>query len=144
MNTIVLNTLTSAVSEYDWAFQSITPTHAGDATGLYALGGDTDNGQPIASSIVTGKTLCGSSLKKRIQMVYLSIRGAGFGLLRVFGEILDWSYEFPVRDAGQSRAQPGKGIRENYLAFGYQNVDGADFTLDRIEVDLVASDTRRV
>lgn len=53
MNTIVLNTLTGAVSEYDWPFQSLTPTHAGDVTGLYALGGDTDAGRPIDAHITT-------------------------------------------------------------------------------------------
>jgi hypothetical protein len=144
MTAIVMNTLTGAVSEYDWTFQSVTPTHAGDASGLYLLGGNLDGTQPIASSIETGKTLCGASVKKRVPMVYLSIRGAGTGLLRVFGEILNWSYAFAVRATGQSRAQPGKGIHENYLAFGFENVEGADFTLDRIEADISASQNRRV
>ena len=36
---IVMNTLTGAVSEYDnFGFQAVTPTMAGNATGLYALG----------------------------------------------------------------------------------------------------------
>ncbi len=146
MTTIVLNTLTGAVSEYDWTFQSITPTYAGDATGLYALGGDTDNGQPIAARILTGTTLCGSSFKKHALMVYLSLRGVGtgMGILWVLGKAKSWSYRFVVRDTGQSRGQPGKGIWENYLGFGYSNVNGADFVLDRIEADIVASKTRRV
>ena len=43
MNAIVCNTLTGAVSEYTrHTFQSVTPTHAGSASGLYAFGGDTD------------------------------------------------------------------------------------------------------
>ena len=48
----------------------------------------------------------------------------------------------PELATGQSRSKPGLGIRENYLAFGYSNTDGADFRLDRIEV-LVAESTRR-
>lgn len=144
MATIVLNTLTGAVSEYDWNFQSITPTHAGDAAGLYLLGGDTDAAAGIAASITTGKTLWGTSFKKRIIMAYLSIRGSGSGLMTVIGEAASWGYSFAVANTGQSRCEPGHGIRENYLAFGYSNVAGADFTLDRIEVDLVASKTRRV
>jgi hypothetical protein len=149
MNTIVLNTLTGSVSEYDWTFQSITPTHAGDASGLYLLGGDLDNAGsdtplPINASIVTGKTLCGDSLKKAVLMIYLSLRGVGNALVTVFGETDSWTYSLPLRSSGESRVQPGKGIRENYLAFGFSNVDGADFTLDRIEADIVASKTRRV
>lgn len=144
MTTIVLNTLNAAVTEYDWAFQSITPTHAGDATGLYLLGGDKDSAANIDASIATGTTLCGSSFKKHVPMVYLSIRGAGVGVLRVFGKAKSWAYRFAVRATGQSRGQPGKGIWENYLGFGYSNVDGADFVLDRIEADIIASKTRRV
>ncbi len=62
----------------------------------------------------------------------------------VIGEREAWSYLFPIRQAGQSRAQPGKGINENYLAFGYSNADGADFQLDQIEVPLIESKQRRV
>ena len=52
MNTIACNTLTGAVSEYTgFGFQSLTPTHAGSANGLFALGGDTDAGLPIVANI---------------------------------------------------------------------------------------------
>ena len=41
-NTVAMNTLTGAVSEYTgFGFQSITPTHAGSTTGLFTLGGGT-------------------------------------------------------------------------------------------------------
>lgn len=142
---IVMNTLTGAVSEYtNYAFDSLTNTLAGDATGLYTLGGDTDNGTEIVSEVVTGKTLWGSSLKKRLDHVYFSMKGEGSGELIVRGEADDYRYVFPVRASGQSRSVPGKGIRENYLAFGFSNPDGEDFTLDRIEVVVAQSKSRRV
>lgn len=145
MNTTVLNTMTGAVSEYDgFAFQSITPTHAGDVAGLFLFGGDTDAGAPIVASAVTGKTLLGESVKKIAQVVYFSIKGSGNSTMTVFGESASYSYPFPVRPSGESRSTPGKGIRENYLAFGYSNTDGADFQLDRIEVKIASSTTRRV
>ena len=62
----------------------------------------------------------------------------------VVGEGASYSYPFPVLPAGQSRSVPGKGLRENYLAFGYSNSDGADFQLDRIEVLVAQSKNRRV
>lgn len=144
MNVIVLNTLTGAVSEYDrFGFQSITPGHAGNAQGLYRLGGDTDAGQPIVSRMVTGQTLWGSSLKKRVSMVYLSLRGEGWGEMSVIGAQA-YTFRFPVLPSGQSRSRPGQGIRENYLAFGYSNADGDDFQLDRIEVLVAQSPNRRI
>ena len=141
---IVLNTLTHAVSEYDWTFQSVTPTHAGDATGLYALGGDLDDTQPIVAEVVTGTTLFDSSLKKHTEMVYFSMTGEGAGELIVRGKSNEYRYAFPIRASGQSRQQPGKGIRENYLAFGFSNPDGEHFQLDRIEALIAQSKTRRV
>lgn len=143
MNTIVLNTLTGAVSEYDFVFQSITPTHAASVNGLYALGGDTDMGNPILATVVTGKTQWKDSLKKVARMVYFALKGSGVSALIVQGETASYTYPFPVLPAGESRSVPGRGIRENYLAFGYSNTDGANFQLDRIEVDTVLSTNRR-
>lgn len=145
MNTIAFNTLTGAVTEYTgFGFQSITPTHAGSAAGLFTLGGDTDAGQPIVAQVTTGKQLWGGSLKKTAQMVYFSLKGEGTSTLTVAGESAAYSYSFPVRATGESRCKPGQGIRENYLAFGYSNTDGAPFQLDRIEVLVAESKTRRV
>ena len=142
---IILNTLTGAVSEYDnFAFHSITPTHAGSVLGLYAMGGDVDIDQPIVATVTTGKTLFGASLKKFLDLVYFSLKGSGTSSLTVTGEATSNTYTFPVRATGVSRAKPGRGIRENYLAFGYSNTDGADFTLDRIEVPTSPSKTRRI
>lgn len=145
MNTIVMNTLNGAVTEYSrFAFQSITPSLAGSALGLFALGGDTDAGEPIVATVTTGKQLWGGSLKKTAQMVYFSLKGSGTSTMTVHGESTVHSYPFPVRPTGQSRSKPGLGIRENYLAFGYSNTDGADFQLDRIEVLVAESKNRRV
>lgn len=146
MNTIVCNTLSGAVSEYTrHNFHSLTPTHAGSATGLYEFGGDTDDGLPIVSSIRLPVTLRDSSLKKYLSVVYLSMRGEGQAQLSVFGpHPAQWDYRFALRSSGQTRCVVGRGIRENYLGFGLSNPDGQSFTLDRVEVPVQASRTRRV
>jgi hypothetical protein len=145
MNTIVCNTLTGAVSEYTrHDFQSLTPTHAGSATGLYAFGGDTDDGLPIVSEIRLPATLRESTLKTAIKMVYLSMQGAGNAQFTVHGPSGDFSYPFPLRASGQTRCPVGQGIRENYLGFGLSNPAGQAFTLDRVEVVTAPSKTRRV
>lgn len=146
MTTIVMNTLTGAVTEYDWAFQSITPGHAGAVTGLYSLGGGTDAGEPITATVTTGTKHWGSTLKKSLAAVYFAMRGTGSGELTVHCPTAgdSFSYLFPVRLSGESRVTTGRGIRENYLAFTFKNLDGADFAIDRIEVLSAQSTTRRI
>ena len=145
MNTIVVNTLTGAVSEYTgFDFHAITPTHTGSAVGLYALGGDFDVATTIVASAVTGKTLMGGSLKKLLDTIFFSLKGSGTSTATVYGEVDSYAYEFDVLATGESKAKPGRGIRENYMAFGYSNTDGAAFQLDRIEALTSQSKTRRV
>lgn len=144
MTTIVMNTLNGAVTEYDWAFQSLIPAHAGDATGLYALGGDADGDLPILAHATTGSGHWGTTLKKHIAAVYFAMRGAGSGQLTVHCKDRDYAYGFPIRATGESRALVGRGIRENYLAFTFENPGGDDFTIDRIEVLVNESKTRRI
>lgn len=145
MNAIVMNTLNAAVTEYEnFAFQSITPTHAGDATGLFLLGGNLDIDQPIIGSIQTGKTLIDESRKKYVEAVHFAMTGTGSGALVVAGQESTYSYSFQIRPAGVSRAKTGRGIRENYLSFGLEKSDGGDFQLDRIEVQIAASINRKV
>lgn len=145
MNAIVCNTLSGAVSEYTrFNFQSITPTHGGSAAGLYEFGGDTDNGLPIVSSIRLPSTLRENTLKQAIEMVYVSMRGAGNARFTVHGATQSWDYAFALRASGQTRCPVGRGIRENYLGFGLSNPAGQAFTLDRVEVLNVKSKTRRV
>lgn len=144
-NAIVMNTLTGAVTEYDnFEFQSITPTHAGAATGLFLLGGDLDIDQPIVGAILTGKTLIDETRKKYVDLVHFAMSGDGLATSVVAGANTSYSYTFPVRDTGVSRSQPGRGIRENYLAFGLTKTDGGDFQVDKIDVSVVSSATRKV
>lgn len=145
MNAIVCNTLSGAVTEYsNWDFHSITATAAGSATGLFEYGGEKDLDEVIVSSVRMPPTLRSSTLKKHLSMAYLSMKGKGTAVFTVFGEKGNWDYPFPLRSSGQTRAQPGKGIRENYLGFGVSNPCGQHFTLDRVEVALHESKTRRV
>lgn len=144
MRTIVMNTLIGAVTEYDWPITSIGPTRAGSAAGLHALGGNTDAGQPIAASITTGTKLWGDTIKKFVAYMYFAMAGTGIGRARVVTHSQTYAYEFPVKAQGVSRAVTGRGIRENYLAFGFDNIGGADFRIDLIEPKTAASTTRRI
>lgn len=144
MNAIVMNTLTGAVSEYSgFDFHALTPSYAGSAVGLYSLGGDLDLSAAIVANVVTGKTLLGGSLKKSVDAMFVSVKGAGTSAATVYGENDSYEYTFTLRPSGEARVKPGRGIRENYLAFGYSNIDGSDFELDRIEAEIFQSNSRR-
>lgn len=143
-NAIVLNTLTGAVSEYSgFDFHAITPTHAGSALGLYALGGDLDAAAKIVATVTTPKTLLGTSKKSLVEAVFFSMEGSGTSQMTLYGKDVSYSYSFNVLPKGVSRAIPGKGFRENYVGFGYSNTDGADFKIDRIEAMNAESTNRR-
>lgn len=149
MNAIVMNTLNGAVTEYSgFDFHAITDAYAGSAVGLFAFGGDLDVTAPIIANVVTGRTLLDESGKKYPEMIYFSGTGSSYSTASVYTETTSYSYQFKMRAAGESRAKPGRGIRENYLAFGYSNTgdagDGAAFTIDRIEVLLNTSPKRKV
>lgn len=142
-NTIVVNLSNGAVSEYDFAFQSITPHHAGSVNGLYSMGGEDDAGQPIAARIKTGMKHWGVTHRKFSPAVYFAMTGPGQGVMTLHSPEVSFAYPFPVRATGVSRAVAGRGFRENYVAVEYSNVAGADFRIDRIEA-LTAQSTRRI
>lgn len=141
MTAIVLNTATAAVTESTWAFKSITGSHAADDAGLYTLGGDTDNGAAISAELRGGKF--GGETLQNVGNVYLALVGDGSGTLIVQGLANEWEYPVDARPTGVSRAVPGRGIRESFLAFGYRNANGADFHLNRIDAEVSASPNRR-
>lgn len=141
MPTIVMNTVNRAVTEYDWAFQSVAPSRATSGAGLHALGGDTDAGAAIASEVRGGKP--GGEEVQSVGNVFVAVRGTGDGTLIVQGRDADWTYPVAARASGVSSVRPGRGIRDSYIGFGYRNAAGADFVLDRIDAEVVKSDTRR-
>ena len=145
MNTIVMNTLNGAVTEYTgFGFQSITPTHAGSATGLFALGGNLDVDAAIVSLVKTGKPSQNESHKKFIDKVFLGVKGTGAFRLTVHGETTNYVYTSSPAPDGVARVQPGRGIRETYLAYGFSNPDGQSFRLDYVEALQSTSISRRV
>lgn len=145
MNTIVCNTRNGAVSEYaDFDFQSVTPTHAGSALGLFKFGGGKDVLAPIVAQIRLPLTLRESTLKKFPRQAYVSIKGSGSARFTVYGPDKNWDYAFGLRCSGETRCVVGRGIRENYVGFGIAMPYGQPFELDRVEVDLVTSVSRRI
>lgn len=146
MTAIVINLATGAPTEYDWTFPALSASHAGSDDGLFELGGDTDDGVPIDAGWDTGTTLREGSKKNAVDSAYFTMEGAAGskGLFRVHTPTATYSYPFDVRQAGVSRAKAGRGIKENMLGFGYENVDGAQFAITMMEVSNTPSEQRRI
>lgn len=144
MNTIVMNTRSGAVTEYTgFGFQSITPTHAGSATGLFAIGGNTDAGQPIVASIRTAMSTWETESKKSLSLAWIGLEGTGQFSFQVVTKLATYTYPAIGNTLGQTRAKAGRGIKSNYLAFGFSNPSGQAFKLDFIHIPITPSENRR-
>lgn len=144
MNLIVLNTLTTAVTEHDIGVHAMSANFFADETALYSRGGDTDNGTQIDAKIDTGCTDWGDSRFKLLECAYFSTVGSGSAFFNVRTQLgTIYSYNFALRDSGESHSKVGRGLRENRYAFGFANIGGADFRLDGMEVLIAQSSTRR-
>lgn len=144
MKTVVINTLSGAVTEYEWAIKGVSKVHGFTASAAVVLGGDTDAGEPISASFATGMKAWGTALRKFVAYVYFWMLGAGQCTARVITPSGTYTYPVDVRADGASRAVTGRGIRENYLAFGFANAGGADFRIDAMEPMITQSANRRV
>lgn len=145
MNTIVCNLKNGAVTEYTWPqWQSITPTHAGASSGLAELGGNTDDGEPIEWSISLPRQHRGTTRKKLGRCAYVSSQGAADMAFAVRMPDNVWWYPMQRRADDIARCELGRGLRPNHIGFALRGTSDEDVTIDRIEVDEVASKNRRV
>lgn len=150
----VMNTVTNAVTTFDWAFNSyaeINGKYYGvDATGLYELDaglydrGDTVNGL-IEATVTTGEIDFGTALLKRVESFYIAMRAKGEVTLNVYvDEELIGTYTLSPNDVEtlkQTRSLIGKGARGRYWQFEFVCSD--DFDFDAYNV-LVVPTSRKV
>lgn len=137
----VMNLNTEAYSRYEgWQFNSFAKVAgqymAAAADGLYVLDGDDDHGDPINASILLGKTDYRSPYKKRLPNAYFGIAGDGQMVLRIFHDA-DTPQTFvfsPKATLSGSRVKLAHGLESRYWQLQLANRDGADFTLDSIEL----------
>jgi hypothetical protein len=109
--------------------------------GLYVMGADTDDGQPITSEIASLMLDFGTSRQKRISSAYLGYTSESELVLKVRsvsdGVLFEhWYKACPVvADAPrEGRVNVGKGLRSRYWQFELTNVDGGDFEIDQLEM----------
>ena len=111
-------------------------------TGLWALAGETDDGEPIEAWIKTGHMKLGDGREVNIPRAYLYTRTTGEMLIKtvssVRGTRTERTYTVQPALAGDddaARIVPlARGLRGVYWQVEIANVDGADFNIENCEV----------
>lgn len=102
-------------------------------TGLYELGGDTDNGQPISAYFEPVHSNWGTLHPKRCRYFYLSYQASGPIQLTVLPSF-DNTITPRVPNAQERiRVTIPKNIVQTYWRYQVSNIDGSDFSIDSIE-----------
>lgn len=143
--TIALNTETSAVTTYtNMEFNSMCRfngvTLAAGAGGIMALIGEDDNGTAIDAYLAVGASDYGSAQHKRISAGYIGGRLDGqLEITLITDEQTEYSYKLVPTNIGtlhQARKVFGKGLKSRYWAWRLANVNGCDFELDNLSLDI--------
>ena len=150
----VLNSQSLAHSYYDGFVDFNSAVQLGkrafmlSPSGLYELGGDSDDGKIIEAEVVTGQKDFGTIDRKRVEQFDLGYTAAGALQAVVSCEGFDPSEPQTLearemRTAHTSRIRVGKGMVGRYWKLELKNREGADFELFSIQTK-VALSTRRM
>ena len=150
----VLNSQSLAHSYYDGFVDFNSAVQLGNRafmlspSGLYELGGDSDDGKIIEAEVVTGQKDFGTIDRKRVEQFDLGYTAAGDLQAVVSCEGFDPSEPQTLearemRTAHTSRIRVGKGMVGRYWKLELKNREGADFELFSLQTK-VALSTRRM
>lgn len=150
----VVNVKTQGAARYSgYDFRSIV-RHKGrlfgcNAEGIFELTGTTDNGTSIEARGLTGITDCGTGMIKSFPDSRLTLRCSGQMELTVAvdeGEPVTYPVEWQAGREGihKKRRKLARGVRGGRVQVGWRNLDGCDFYLGQIELDVEPSQSRRV
>ena len=138
---ITLNPETFAVSEYDnFSFNSTTNFQGNyllaSPTGLFSMGGDTDDGEYITAKMKTASLDFGTSSLKQCPKMYLGINNDSSLILRVSvdGQTTS-SYQLDIDSTNLSTQMfdIGKGLKGRYWQFELQSKANSTLDLDEME-----------
>jgi hypothetical protein len=141
--TFAIHTETMALTQYsNFPFNSFAQFNGvvigASDQGLFALGGDTDNGVAIDAFARVGITDFGTSHLKRVDRIYVGYRAKGDLILRIYtNEVQQRDYLLRAMSGPNlhgNHARLGKGLSARYWQFEVRNRDGADFDLNTIEL----------
>lgn len=136
------NFMFDSIAQYGNTVLAVAPD------GVYVLEGDTDNTTAIPATVKTGFMDFDDHKVKRFGGIFFGLRGSSLRLsLEPFGAISPSEYDMPAKTTvspGSNRIVPGKGLVSRYWRMTFKNVDGGDFDIDNIELDVASSTQRRL
>ena len=142
--TWAVNAETGASSRYaSYGFNSYAVicgvAYGAKASGIFALEGDDDAGEPIQAHLHFGKHSFGTQELKSVPFVYVGVGASGAVYLRVGDGNDAYLYRVRYSDPRQAtqRFDLGKGLRASYFSFELYNENGADFELDTVRFEVV-------
>ena len=152
---IAMNATNKSITEYrPYAFNSLAKLngrlYGAGADGLYRLEGADDAGVEIPAYVRTALARIAGGRKAHVDSAYLGYSSDGQVQLKVIttettGTKTSRVYELKAQTADTNRAgriKLGKGVQSVYWAFELSNVLGSDFTIDVIELRVLALSRR--
>lgn len=139
---IVLNTDNWEITEYTWQFDQLVKfgdKYLGiDSTGIYLLGGDTNNGELINSTVETGLDDFGITMPKRISNMRVGWKSVEDAILTVIMDDDNYEYDLLATDGhpGTARVKVGTPRLRRHIGLKLTNEKGSDFDLYDIEIIL--------
>jgi hypothetical protein len=140
----VVNIRNGAVTMYDsaYGFNSFCEQggklYGANDDGVYELSGNDDDGDPIALEIVCSMTDFGSPYIKRLVDAWFGVHAAGSFIFSVIDEDGDQT-DYTVDSADKwtkVKTDLGRGLKGQYFKMGFKNVDGSDFRMDEMEINV--------
>lgn len=139
----VANIDTGATSQYDRygfnSFMKIGEEYYGVAEdGIYRLeDGDDDAGLDIESLLETGRSMLGTTQRKRVVNVYVGVGSSGRLLLKVEADGREFIYE--ARNSSEllstKRFDIGRGLSGGYYNFTLMNQDSDEFAIEQVSFE---------
>ncbi len=155
MTTYAMNCRNGALTNYDnYDFNSYFDCGDGVCLaagmyGIYELSGNNananDNGNPIDAHLRTGNHDLDTSALKRILDVYIGLAGDGSFLLSVVTDD-NTTNVYPIESLAIQghtvKVNLGKGAKGRYFMLDFMNLNGSDFEIDNVELNVQLT-TRR-
>lgn len=143
-----INTESKGLSRYtQYPFNSFMRVggkyYGASDTGVHRLEGADDAGEPIAAKLRLGMSSLGSRVMKRSPTMYAGYSASGDLLLKVItahpetAEREAHCYRMVATAAGsvrEGRVPIGQGLKSVYFDYELENINGADFEIDVLEL----------
>ncbi len=142
MFSLDINTKNRATTQYtNWPFNSMVRfggKYLGASnSGLFEIGGSSDNQKPIAAYFEPVRTDFGISNPKRLRFMYFGFESDGDLEVEItVDEQVVRTYTITARKTGQQRVRLviGRDGQGRYWSFRVKNTSGCDFSIDSVQV----------